>query len=144
MPDVMPRAAQEAILERMRSFPLHQRLGFELVSAEGGRSVARLRVTPDVLNIGGVLHGGVLYAVMDIAAFSAAITAVPDRTNAATNDIHVSVLRASPPDAVLEITSEVRKVGKRLLFVDAEAHCEGKLVALARVTKSLIPFPPGL
>ncbi len=141
MVDVMPRDEQERLLARMEGFPLHQRLGFELIDARDGTARARVAVGPDVLNAGGVLHGGVLYAVLDITAFCAAVTAVPSNTNAATHDLHVSVLRASPPGAVLELSAQVQKTGKRLLFVDAEARIDGVLVALARVTKSLIPFP---
>jgi uncharacterized protein (TIGR00369 family) len=141
MPDPAPRNEQIALLALMNDFPLHKQLGFELVGAADGQAEARATVGPTVLNAGGVLHGGVLYAVLDVTAFCAALTVVPSATNAATHDLHVSVLRPSPPGAVLELTAEVRKIGKRLVFVDAEARLDGEVVALARVTKSLIPFP---
>lgn len=127
----------EEILQLMGEYPLHKRLGFELVEAADGRARARCHVIPEVVNIGGVLHGGVIYAVMDIAAFCAAVTVIPPKHNAATADISVQVLRATPPGAVLELTAEVRKLGKRLVFVDAEATLDGEVVALARVTKSV-------
>ena len=144
MSDPAPRHEQEALLALMSEFPLHKRLGFELVTAADGHAEARATVRPDVLNAGGVLHGGVMYAVLDITAFCAAMTVTPSRTNAATHDIHVQVLRHSPPDAVLTLTADVRKIGKRLVFLDADATLDGKTIALARVTKSLIPFPPTL
>jgi len=131
---------QERLLARMNDFPLHRKLGFELISASDGHADARVVVGPDVLNVAGVLHGGVLYAVMDVAAFCAAVTVLPPATNAATHDLHISVLRPSPADATLFLAADVRKVGKRLLFVDVEAQIDGRVVALARVTKSLIPF----
>ncbi|MCO4769616.1 MAG: ester cyclase [Deltaproteobacteria bacterium] len=131
----------EDLLELMGRFPLHKKLGFELLDAEDGRAQAQVTVIPEVVNAGGVLHGGVLYTVLDVTAFCACVTVIPDGTNAATHDIHVQVLRASPPGAVVQLSAEVRKVGKRLVFVDAEATLDGKTVALARVTKSLIPLP---
>ncbi len=141
MPEPMSRVQQEALLARMNDFPLHGKLGFELVGAADGRAEARVSIGPDVLNAGGVLHGGVLYAVLDVCAFCAAVTVLPPDTNAATHDLHVSVLRHGPPGAVLELSAEVRKAGKRLILVDAEARLGGQVLALARVTKSLIPFP---
>ncbi len=141
MPEPASRQEQEVLLSLMNEFPLHRQLGFELIHAADGRAQARVTVGPGVLNAGGVLHGGVLYAVLDVTAFCAAVTVVPSATNAVTHDLHVSVLRASPPDAVLELSAQVRKAGRRLLFIDAEARLDGEVVALARVTKSLIPFP---
>lgn len=138
-----PRAEQEALLGLMNSFPLHQGLGFELVDARDGHAEARVLAGPAVMNAGGVLHGGVLYAVMDITAFCAAVTVVPSRTNAATHDLHVQVLRATPEGSELRLLATVRKTGKRLVFVDVEALVGDQVVALGRVTKSLIPFPPG-
>ena len=139
-PTPMPREQQEALLARMHEFPLHESLGFELIEAADGRARAQVTVGPGVLNAGGVLHGGVIYAVLDVTAFCAAVTVLPEGTNAVTHDLHVSVLRHGPPDAVIELSAEVRKVGRRLLFVDADASLSGQTVALARVTKSLIPF----
>jgi len=136
-------ALRARLLALMDTFPLHQRLGFELVDAGDGRCEARVTAGPDVLNAGGVLHGGVLYAVLDVAAFCAAISVTPPGVNAVTCDLHVQALRATPPGAVLALTAQVRKLGKRLVFVDAEATLDGQVVALARVTKSLIPFPAG-
>lgn len=135
------RPDQAAILAAMGSYPLHHRLGFELVEASDGTATGKATAHPDVLNAAGVLHGGVLYAVMDVTAFCAAVTVLPPGTNAATHDIHVQVLRATPPGAELRLEATVRKVGKRILFVDVEALRDGTVVALARVTKSLIPLP---
>ena len=134
------RPDQTAILARMSEFPLHHRLGFTLLSAADGRATAEATVRPDVLNAAGVLHGGVLYAVLDIAAFCAAVSVLPPATNAVTHDLHVQVLRASPPGATLHLEATVRKIGKRVLFVDVEARNGDAVVALGRVTKSLIPL----
>jgi uncharacterized protein (TIGR00369 family) len=136
----MPRDQQEALLERMKTFPLHRHLGFELIKAADGAARAQVIVGPNVINAGGVLHGGALYTLLDVTAFCASVTVLPPATNAATHDLHVSVLRPSPPGARVELSAHVTKVGKRLLFADAEARLEGELVALARVTKSLIPL----
>lgn len=144
MTEPMPSADREHLLSLMNDFPLHAMLGFELDRAAEGRATAHVSVGPTVTNVAGVLHGGVLYAVMDVAAFCAAVTVLPADTNAATHDLHVSVLRPSPAGATVALSAEVRKMGKRLMFVDVEAAIDGQVVALARVTKSMIPFvgPP--
>ena len=132
------------LLDYMQRFPLHQRLGFELIEAKDGTAQAQCTVGPDQLNAGGVLHGGVLYALMDVTAFCAAVTVLPTGSNAVTHDLHVQVLRHGPPGSVVHFAASVRKSGKRVMFLDVEAHRdgpEGPVLALARVTKSLVPLP---
>ena len=128
----------EQILAAMEGFPLHAQFGLKLVDAADGRCHARCTVGPAHLNFGGVVHGGVMYLLLDVVAYCAAVTRLPAGMNATTHDIHVSMLRPTPAGAELEFRSQVRKQGRTLVFIDVEAMVGEKLVASARVTKSLV------
>ena len=130
------------LLAAMEAFPLHAQFGFTLVEAADGRCHARCTVGEPHLNYGGVVHGGVMYLLLDVTAYCAALTILPEGQNATTHDLHVSMLRPTRSGDVLDLIGTVRKAGRTLTFIDAEAHVAGRLVASARVTKSLVPLPP--
>jgi len=134
---------QAMILARMETFPFHQGLGFKVVEAADGSARARIEIGPEHMNAGGLMHGGIIYTLMDVTAYCAAMTVVPPDTNATTHDIHVQVLRPVTRGSVLDISATVRKRGRSIFFIDVEAHVGNKVAALARVAKSLVPLPPG-
>lgn len=129
------------LLAAMESFPLHAQFGFRIVSAADGVCHARCEIGPAHLNYGGVVHGGVMYLLLDVASYCAAMTVVPEGYNATTHDLHVSVMRATPGGVTLDLHGTVRKAGRTLFFIDSEATVDGKLMASARVTKSLVALP---
>lgn len=129
------------ILQAMETFPLHAQFGLELVEAADGEAHARCEVGPAHLNYGGVVHGGVMYLLLDVVSYCAAMTQAPPGFNATTHDFHCSVMRATPGGVTLDFRAKVRKAGRTLFFIDVEAAIGDKLVASARVTKSLVPLP---
>ena len=133
--------SRQALLEAMQSFPLHDQFGFRIVESTPGRCHARVHVGDAHLNLGGVVHGGVMYLLLDVAAYSAAVTVMPEGTNATTHDLHVSMLRPTRGGDVVDLHATVRKRGRTLMFIDSEASVDGKLVASARVTKSIVALP---
>ncbi len=133
----------DQILAAMETFPLHAQFGLEVVSAAEGRCTARCAIGPAHLNYGGVVHGGVMYLLLDVVAYCAAVTVMPAGFNVTTHDLHASILRPTPGGATLELSSVVRKAGRTLYFIDVEASVDGRLVASARVTKSLVRLPEG-
>ena len=130
----------DQILAAMQTFPLHAQFGLEVVEAADGRCHARCTVGPAHLNYGGVVHGGVMYLLLDVVAYCASVTVMPDGFNATTHDLHASILRPTPGGVDLQLRATVRKAGRTLHFIDVEATVGGKLVASARVTKSLVPL----
>ncbi len=133
-----PDLTRAELLAAMEAFPLHAQFGLQIVEAAEGRALARCTVGPAHLNYGGVVHGGVMYLLLDVVAYCAAVTLLPAGMNATTHDIHVSMLRPTPGGAELELRSVVRKQGRTIVFIDVEATVGEKLVASARVTKSLV------
>ncbi|MEL6343970.1 MAG: PaaI family thioesterase [Myxococcota bacterium] len=132
--------SREEYLHVVEAYPLHARFGFTIDAHSPGRCEASCTIGPEHLNIGGVVHGGVMYLLMDVAAYCAAVTVMPEGMNATTHDIHISVMRPTPPDVQLTLIASVKKAGRSLYFIDCEATVDDRLVASARVTKSLIPL----
>lgn len=118
--------------------PLHRALGLELLAAEPGKSRLALNVTPACENAVGVLHGGLVYAIADVASYVALVGMLDPEQDGTTHDIHVSVMRPAPAGSRVVFEAEVRRKGRTLAFVDVEASIDGKLVASARVTKSIV------
>jgi len=58
---------------------------------------------------------------------------------AVTHDIHISVLRPGKLNDKVLYQSKLVKRGRTLCFIDVEASIDGKLIATARVTKSIVP-----
>lgn len=117
---------------------MHVFMGLESLTAGEGKATMTLRVGGDAINPAGVLHGGVIYALADVCAYAALVSAIGDDQDAVTHDLHVSMLRPGLRDAEVTITAEVQKLGRQLAFLRAEATTQGKLMAMATVTKSLI------
>jgi uncharacterized protein (TIGR00369 family) len=115
-------------------------LAFVPRTVGGGKAVWEYTVDPAHYNINGVLHGGVLMALLDTAmGHAVADLVVPaGRFNAAAQ-FNINFL-APIKSGVVRASAEVRKLGKRLAVVEAEATDEdGRLLAVATATHSLLP-----
>ena len=133
---------RSAIAAGVAGLPFHVHCGLEILECADGRSRARFRTDPPVLNNTGILHGGILYALLDTAAYLAVASRLPADRNAVTNDLSVSLLRAVPADRVVELEGTCLKAGRRLAFAEARALVEGTLVGRAQVTKSVVAWSP--
>jgi uncharacterized protein (TIGR00369 family) len=115
-------------------------LGFVPRSAGGGKATWEYTVDPAHYNTNGVLHGGVLMALLDTAMGHAvaALVAPAGRFNAAAQfNINFFVPIKS---GLVRANAEVKKLGKRLAVVEAEATDEtGRVLGIATATHSLLP-----
>ncbi len=131
-----------ADLDRVRrellQVPLHHYFGIVIDAIEPGHGRAHFDVSDNTANVHGYLHGGVYYAVLDVAAYLGVAPLLNPGENAVTHDIHVSVMKPCTKGQTIELTGRVRRRGRSLIFCEADAHCDGKLVASARVTKSIV------
>jgi acyl-CoA thioesterase len=66
-PETMPATLRSALDGIFRAGPLADILGLRLVEWSPGRATVRLEPTPEVVNIAGSVHGGVLYTLADSA-----------------------------------------------------------------------------
>lgn len=123
----------------VRELPLHRTMGLQDLTASAGRAEAKVLVGGEgTLNPAGMLHGGVLYTLCDVCAYAATLSLLEPAEEAVTHNLYVSVLRAGTPGMEVELVAEVRKRGRQLVFIDVQAAAEGKTLATATVTKSII------
>ncbi|MDP2227852.1 MAG: PaaI family thioesterase [Moraxellaceae bacterium] len=137
------RHAQAAC--RIVTHPLHVACELEVLASAEGRSEIRFAVNAFTGNVIGTLHGGILYAMADVAAFMALLSVIPDGLHGVTADIQVSVLRAAKVGEKVLVRGKVDRIGRTLanMRVEALVDCpEGeRLIGTATVVKSLIPAP---
>ncbi len=135
---LLPDDALELAVAKVLDVPLHRFVGLELVSQQPGKSHARVIAVPNTLNNVGVVHGGIYYALLDAAAYLAVIPLLRSDENAVTHDIHISVMRPVAEGQTLDLHGQVTRRGRTLIFAEAEARVGKKLIATARVTKSVV------
>jgi uncharacterized protein (TIGR00369 family) len=114
--------------------------GFVPREASEGRAVWDYDVDPAHFNINGTLHGGVMMALLDTAMGHVVADAVAPvgRFNAAAQ-FNIHFLHAVTTGRV-RATATIKKLGKRLAVVEAEAaDGEGRVLAFATSTHSLLP-----
>ena len=121
-------------------------LGFVQRAAAPGRATWSYEVKREHFNPNGVLHGGVVMALLDTAMGHAvaALVAADGAFNAAAQmSTHfLEPIRAG----VVTARAEVKKCGKRLAVVEAEATDDnGTVLAIATATHAVLkrkPAPP--
>lgn len=130
-------AARLRDIDAVLGLPMHRMLGFELVKIT--REGAESRVVLDHRHgtPAGTVHGGVLYALLDPAAYMALLPHLPDGATASTHDIFVSVMRPAPIGADIRLHARVLRAGRRVAFLDAEARRGDDIIAAARITKTI-------
>lgn len=122
---------------RVLELPLNRALGLAFDGRNKDGAFTHFVVNPTVAAFGG-LHGGALYALLDATCLLALGPLLGKTENAVTHDLHVSVMRTAPVDAKVVLSGRVVRRGRQLAFLEARAECDGKLIAAARVTKSIV------
>ena len=133
----------EQIKDDILAHPLHRACELELVSAVDGRSEVRFPVNDFTTNPQGALHGGIVYALMDVACFFAAASRLPPEQHAVTIETHSSVLRAASRGEQVVIRAHVDRLGRTLAAMRAEAYAinaeqQERLIATGSVTKAIV------
>ena len=120
------------------SIALHRFLDVALLDpAEPNVGIA-FPVEDAAVNNLGLLHGGVVTALLDVACYLALLPGLGADEHAVTHDLAVSLIRAVPRGARVEVRGHVVRRGSRIVFLRAEATVEGTVVAVAQVTKSVV------
>jgi acyl-CoA thioesterase len=103
-----------------------QALGIELVEAEGGAAVVRMRVTDSMVNGHGMAHGGYLFLLAD-TAFACACNSHGPVTVAAGAD--VTFLRPAHAGDQLEAVAQERSASGRSGIYDVTVRRGGDVIA---------------
>ena len=118
--------------------PLGDVLGMTSVAREPGRCRMRLNVDPALHNPNGVLHGGIVYTMIDYSMGGAVQPHLPEGDSCATIEVKVSYL-ASVREGTLTVDTEVVKQGRNIAFLESKVTDHtGRLVATA--TGSMFVF----
>ena len=109
--------------------PLGDALGIISESQEPGRARMRLTVDPAWHNPNGVLHGGVIYTMVDTSMGIAVERGLPDGEHCTTIEVKVNYL-AAVREGTLVVETEVVKQGRNIAFTESKVTDEtGRLVA---------------
>jgi acyl-CoA thioesterase len=119
-------------------FPLKQHLGLELGGGEEGRATASITVGEQHLNPNGVVHGAVLFAMLDTAMGQATMSVLPEGQYCASVDVQLRFIRpASGGSLCAEV--EVLKKGRTVIHLAGTVHDgDDRLIAVADGTFAVI------
>ncbi len=132
--DSVLAARVQAVLD----IPLHRFLGMQLRDPAEPSAGVWFPVDGPAQNQAELLHGGVVYTLMDVASFLALLPSLGDGEHAVTHDLTVSLLRPVAAGKRVDVTGAVLRRGRAVAFMRAEATVDGAVVAAAQVTKSVV------
>lgn len=124
------------------SFPLGEFLGLHLDATEEGARGC-LEVGPHHLNPNGVVHGAVLFALVDTVMGHAAVAALSPDQSCTTADLHIRFHRPVSGGRI-EATARLVHRGRRLMGLTGEVRDgQGRLVASATAGFVTVASPTG-
>ena len=104
-------------------------LGMVTVAREPGRSRMRMEIDPIWHNPNGVLHGGVIYTMVDYSMGGAVQPNLPEGDFCTTIEAKINYLSAVR-EGTLTVDTEVVKQGRNIAFTESKVTDDkGKLVA---------------
>ena len=118
--------------------PLHRYVGIALLDEADPAAGIVLPVEEPVLNNVGVLHGGIIPALLDVACYLALLPQLDAAQNAVTHDVTASLVRPVSAGRRVEMRGEVVRRGRAVAFLRAEARVDGVVVAYGQVTKTVL------
>ncbi len=138
---MVSESVQATRVRAILDIPLHRFLGVELLDEDDPSAGIAFPVGTAAQNQAGVLHGGVVAALLDVASYLALARVLAEDEHAVTHDLSVQLLRPVPGGSRVQVVGTVLRRGRAVAFLRADAHVDGRLVAAAQVTKTLVPKP---
>lgn len=118
--------------------PLMRFLGVEPVDDDDPLAGLCFDATDKTLNAAGVLHGGAIAAVLDLAGYLCVLPTLGPAEQAVTHAFHAGYLTATTRGERLTAKGSLLRRGHHLAFTHVELTAGERLVATAAVTKSVI------
>ncbi|MDH3705973.1 MAG: PaaI family thioesterase [Acidimicrobiia bacterium] len=123
------------------SFPLQTYLGMQLETPEPGRTVARVDVGEHHQNPNGVVHGGVIFTMVDTAMGGATMSVLADGEICASIEVQLRFLRPAIGDQLEAETTVVRQ-GRRIIHLESRVRDgDGELIATGAGSFAVIADP---
>lgn len=133
----MPAGEFEHLREVFSRIAFVRLLGLEFVSAERGAAAFALDVREELTRMGGILHGGAIFSLLDTAAACAVHTILETGDRTVTVDLTVHFLRPFSSGR-LHARARVLRSGRRIAFLSVEAtDSTGVLIATATTTYAI-------
>jgi uncharacterized protein (TIGR00369 family) len=124
--------------QERESAGLPQMLGIRTTAIEAGRHECRLEVQPAFLSRYGMIHGGIVSALVDHILGSVCYPVIEPKSWVATTTYTVNFL-APVRSGVLVATAEIASITGRTAVVRVEVANDDRLVALAQGFAMLMP-----
>jgi len=136
--EALPNERASEIGEALEAEAFQGWLGLRFEEIRLGYARARLPYRPELLQGGGVVHGGAIATVIDSAVIGAVFSLFPQRPRrVATIDLHVHYLDAVVGEDVIG-EARVRRQGKSIVFVEIDARTSaGREIAHGEVSCKL-------
>lgn len=134
-------ALVDAIRARFETADFSQWIGLELVSLDDGASEIRLKLEPHHLNPGGIVHGGVVAAMLDVAAGLAHRTKLGLDATHVTIQLHIDYMKAVR-SGVITARGRSLQTGRRVGHSEASLWDEEDR-QLARASATFMIVKPG-
>jgi uncharacterized protein (TIGR00369 family) len=116
-------------------------LGIEIVGRHEDGITIRIQLRQELLNFGGVVHGGVTASAADIAVGVGLMDRFEGKQLVTTTELKINYL-LPVTGAWLDARAKFVRVGKTLAVAQVDmADDRGRLVAIALVTYMLLPTP---
>ena len=112
-------------------------LGLVVTEMRPGTLVAEMEVTKELITVMGTMHGGCLSAMCDHVLGVVMYPVMPPGYWAATTEFKINLL-APVTTGVCRATSEIIAMTKRMAVVRIEIENEGRLVAAAQGTCTIV------
>lgn len=138
--EVQVHTRAEELRSRLRSTNTARQFGFDVAEAGFGRVVMTMRIGDQHRQIHGVVHGGVMAALVDTAGGLATYMALPRGTRTATIELKINYLEGVE-SGIVRADARVVRMGRHIAVVDCDVHDHhGRLVAKALMTFFVGPF----
>ncbi len=119
-------------------FPLRRFLGMDVEDLEPGQAVARLDVTESLLNPNGVVHGGVLFTMVDTAMGRATMSVLEEGQLCASIEVQMRFLRPVAGGRLEAETGVIRR-GRKIVHLESRIRDgDGALIATGAGTFAVI------
>lgn len=108
---------------------------------EPGHAITRVEVTENLLNPNGVVHGGVMFTMIDTAMGKATMTSLGEGQFCASIEIHIRFLRPAGSGR-LEAGASVIRPGRKIVHLESHVRDgDGSLIATGTGTFAVISAP---
>lgn len=137
MADAKTETDQPLAISGGRDLPgFHNLLGYRQVAWEQDEAVIELELKPEHLNLGGVIHGGVLSSLLDIVlAEAGTYCPYPGRMRKAITLTLTTTFTGQCSAGVITVTGRKRAGGSRIFNSTGEVRDDqGNLLAIAEGT----------